>query len=208
MKNIFKITLLSLALAPLFTSCVEEDDVAIAPFRPLIFAETFPQEEINNNQPFDFPGWTNFIEAGSKKWIERYAAGTGFILFNPFGSPNEASNIAWAITPAINLDESSNEVLTFDSASNFVTSPANKLEVYISTDYDGNSANVLSSTWEPLDATVADNTTNGWIWVPSGQIDISSYSGNVYIAFRVVGASQAPLGGAFEIDNIKIFSAN
>ena len=203
MKKIFKLTFLTLACASLLPGCVEEDDAVIAPFRPLIFSETFPEEEINNNQPFDYPGWTNFIETGSKKWVERYASNMGFIMFNPFPT-TEASNIAWAITPAINLDSSNNEVLTFDTASNFVTTPDNKIEVLISTNYDG--TNVLAATWTPLAANVANNTTNNYTFVPSGEIDLSSYSGNIHIAFRVIGGQA--LAGLYEVDNVKVYSAN
>ena len=202
MKSIFKLTFLSLAFAPLFMGCVEEDDIEVAPFRPLIFSETF--EEVNNNQPFDYPGWTNFVEAGnpSKKWVERYVSNMGFILFNPHPT-TDVSNIAWAITPAINLDQTDNERLTFETASNFVTSPNNKIEILISTNYDG--TDVLAATWEPLEARVADNTTNGYVFIPSGEIDLSSYSGNIHIAFRVIGGQA--LAGLYEVDNIKVYSA-
>lgn len=204
MKNIFKTILIIVATVGVFSSCVQDDDFEIPPFRPLIFSESFPEEDINFNANFDFPGWINFAEAGSKLWIERDFDGSGYIQFSSFQS-NEASNIGWAITPGINLDATENEVLTFNSASNFVDNPANKLEVFISSDFDG--TNVLSATWTQLDAVVADNTTNDYLYIPSGNIDISGYSGTVYIAFKVTG-NGSTLDGLFQVDDVKVFTNN
>lgn len=200
MKKIF-ISIFAISTAFL-NSCSDENDFAVAPFTPLLFSEDFPEEDIDYNQTFDFDGWTNFAETGSRLWIERDFNNDGYIQFSPFGS-GEASNIGWAITPSINLDETENEVLTFESASNFVDSADNKLEVFISTDYDG--TDVLGATWEQLTATVADNTTNGYTYIPSGEIDLSGYSGNIHIAFKVTG-NDVDLTGLFQVDKIRIFS--
>lgn len=206
MKRIVGLAVLTLAGAGLFTSCVQEDDTALAPFKELIFSESFPEEEIDYNQVFDFEGWTNFAETGTKLWTERDFDGSGYIQFNPYGS-GQASNIGWAITPAFELAAGSNAVLSFSSASNFVDNPDNKLEVLISTNYDGNSANILTSTWTVLDATVADETTNGYTYIPSGEIDLSAYTGTVHIAFRVTG-NGTTLDGLYQVDDVKVYSNN
>ena len=132
MKNIFK-SFLAIATLSLAVSC--SDDTEIPPFKPLIFSEDFPEAEINYNATFDFEGWTNFAETGTKLWIERDFNNDGYIQFSSFGS-GQASNIGWAITPAINMDENIGEVLTFQSATNFVDNPDNKLEVFISSDME------------------------------------------------------------------------
>ena len=62
----------------------------------------------------------------------------GYIQFSSFGS-GQASNIGWAITPGINLDNTTGEVFTFESASNFVDNASNKLEVFISSDFSSGS---------------------------------------------------------------------
>lgn len=203
MKNIFlKITFAVFTLGVL-SSCTEEE-TDIPTVRPLLFNEDFPEDEINFNADFDFVGWTNFAEAGSKKWIERDFSGSGYIQFSSFGSGN-LSNIGWAITPAINMDATTNEVFTFNSASNFVSDASNKLEVLISTNYDG--TNVLAATWTPLSAVVANQTTNGYIYIPSGEIDLSSYTGNVHIAFKVTGSgTDTNLDGLFQVDDVKVYS--
>jgi hypothetical protein len=201
MKNIFK-SFLAIATLSLAVSC--SDDTEIPPFKPLIFSEDFPEAEINYNATFDFEGWTNFAETGTKLWIERDFNNDGYIQFSPFGS-GQASNIGWAITPAINIGEDANAVLSFSSASNFVDNPDNKLEVFISTNYDG--TNVLAATWTQLDAVVADNTTNDYTYIPSGEIDLSAYSGTVHIAFKVTG-NGTTLDGLFQVDKVKVYSNN
>ncbi len=206
MKRILGLAVLTLAGAGFFTSCVQDDDTALAPFKELIFSESFPEDEIDYNQVFDFEGWTNFAETGTKLWTERDFNNSGYIQFNPYGS-GQASNIGWAITPGFELNPGVNAVLSFSSASNFVDNPDNKIEVLISTDYDGNSANVLTSTWTVLDAVVADETTNGYTYIPSGEIDLSAYTGTVHIAFRVTG-NGTTLDGLYQVDDVKVYSNN
>lgn len=89
-------------------SCSNETD--IAPFKPLIFSEDFPEPEINFNATFDFEGWTNFAETGTKLWIERDYNNDGYIQFSPYGS-NQPSNIGWAITPEIQLGDGAGKIL-------------------------------------------------------------------------------------------------
>lgn len=204
MKNILKKIILSTIFVFSITSCSKEDDFAIADFIPLIFSEDFPEEEIDFNQTFDFEGWTNYAEAGTKLWIERDFQEDGYIQFSSFQS-NEPSNIGWAITPSINLDETENEVFEFESATNFVDNSNNKLEVFISSNYDG--INVLNATWEQLNVTVANNTTNGYVFIPSGKVDLSSYNGEIHIAFKVTG-NGTTLDGLFQVDKIRIYSQN
>lgn len=208
MKRIFGLALVTLVGAGFFASCVEEDDVAVAPFKEVIFAETFEPGDLVNNRVFAFEGWTNFAETGTKKWTERIVnSSLSFIQFNPFGSPSEPSNIGWVITPAIELEASDNAVLKFRSASNFVNSPDNKLEVLISTNFDGTAAGVTTATWTPLDADVADNTTNGYTYIPSGDIDLAGYTGTVHIAFRVTG-NGSNLAGLYQVDDVLVYSNN
>jgi hypothetical protein len=200
MKNSIKLILVFTWLAAV--SCSNETD--IAPFKPLIFSEDFPEPEINYNATFDFEGWTNFAETGSKLWIERDYNNDGYIQFSPYGS-NQPSNIGWAITPEIQLGDGAGKIFAFESASNFVDNPDNKLQVYISSDFNG--TDVLAATWTELDAVVADNTTNNYTYISSGEIDLSDYTGAVHFAFKVTG-NGSTLDGLFQIDKIKVYSNN
>ena len=207
MKKIFIITVaLSLGL---FTSCVKDDDFEIPKtIDKIYFSEDFPYTEINTGENLDFEGWTNFAEAGSKVWTEGQYREDGYIQFNPYKS-GDASNIGWAITPAIDLNGSASYFLSFSSASNFVNSKDNKLEVYVSSDYDG--LDVSAATWTKLNAKVADKDSNpeaSYTYVPSGEVNLSSYAGKtVHIAFRAIGNSTT-LTGLFQVDKIIVYSLN
>lgn len=203
MKNIFlKTVLLATLFLGVATSCVNDDDFEIPALRPIIYSEDF--NEIDYNMNFDYADWTNFAEAGTKMWIEREYQNDGYIQFSSYGS-GEASNIGWAISPALDMDAFTGEVLTFKSATNFVDNPSNKLEVFVSSDYDG--TNVLAATWIQLNAIVANDTTNGYTYVSSGNIDLSSYTGTLHLAFKVTGNGTS-LDGLFQVDKIKIYSSN
>lgn len=204
MKNIyFKTTFLSVVTFVLFTSCTKEADFDIPKVIPVYFSEDF--KTIDYNQDFDYANWTNFAEAGSKVWIEREYQNDGYAQFSSYQSGDD-SNIGWLITPSIDLTDAVNPKFSFTSASNFVDSADNKLEVFISTDYDG--TNVLAATWTKIDAVVADNTTNNYLYLPSGDIDMTAYIGKkINIAFKVTGNGN-DMAGLFQVDKVKVYTPN
>lgn len=167
----------------------------------IVFTEDF--ESAVDDTDLDFEGWTNFAQAGKIKWKERSSDDNGFAEFNPVGSGN-ASNIGWLITPGINKDSQSYTYLNFKAAQKEVRSASNILEVMISTDYDG--TNVLSATWRRLEASLPSQSTPSHEFVDSGLIDLSSYEGILYIAFKVTGNGRTTsLSGAYLLDDIFIF---
>lgn len=200
MKKILKKTLLLSFSVVLLTGCVNDDETAIPSLKVPFFSENF--NEIDFNQVLDYENWTNFAEAGTKFWIEREFDDDGYAQFSSFMSGN-ASNIGWLISPSIDLTGLDNVKVSFQSASNFVSSANNKLEVFVSTDYDG--TNVLAATWTKLDAVVADNTTNDYTYVPSGEIDLSNYTGQIHIAFKVTGSNT--LSGLFQVDKLNVYTS-
>lgn len=208
MKNIFlKIVLVAFTIS--FVGC-NEPETETPSFKSVVFKEVFDSYIVNDDEYLDFGDWTSFEQAGNKAWFEKETDNNGYLEFTSYLSGN-ASNIAWAISPKINMDQSQNEVLTFKTSTEYVTDANNKLEVFISTDFDG--TNVLAATWTPLTATIANNTTNigssdsnGFININSGQIDLSTYSGDIYIAFKGTGSgTNSALDGSLRLDDIKIF---
>lgn len=85
-----------------------------------------------------------------------------------------------------------------------INSPLNTLEIYISTNFDG--SNVTKATWIKLNAKVPSLSTPAREFISSGGIDLSSYSGNINIAFKYLGSGKdKTLNGAFMIDDVKMF---
>lgn len=209
MKNIFLKLTASVFILGAIMSC-EEPETEIHAFKPVVYKEMFNPNDLQEDEYLAMNGWTSFAQTGSVKWTEQDDDDNGYIQFTTFGSTTgDAVNVAWAITPKINLDNSANEVVTFKSAAEFVTDAGNKLEVYVSTDFDG--TNVLAATWTPINATIASVSTNattadGVLNVNSGQVDLSSYNGNIYVAFKATGSStNNNLDGSLRVDEIKIF---
>jgi hypothetical protein len=167
------------------------------------FAEDF--QSVKNNVNFTLPGWSNIVEKATKLWKSMVYGGNGYAEFNTT-STTAAENIAWIVSPKINMAGYKNAVLSFRSAQHDlkVDSPLNTLEVYASTNFDG--SNVTKAKWVKLEAKVATQSTPVRQFISSGGIDLSSYSGNIHIGFRYVGSGKdKTLNGAFMVDDVKIF---
>ena len=105
------------------------------------------------------------------------------------------------------MDAQSNEFLSFKTAQHHLDSPDNTIELFISTDYDG--SDVLAATWEPIAANFASQANDWYAFVDSGLIDVSSYSGTIYVAFKVVGSgTDTTLDGAYQIDDFNMIATN
>jgi hypothetical protein len=167
------------------------------------FDEDF--QTVKNNVNFALPGWSNIVQKASKLWKSMLYAGNGYAEFNTT-STTAAENVAWLVTPKINLGDYKNVVFSFRSAQHDlkVDSPLNSLEVYVSTDFNGSS--VTKANWTKLEANFPSLSTPSRQFISSGGIDLSSYSGNIHIAFKYIGSGKdKTLNGAFMVDDVRIF---
>ena len=211
MKKIFiKPIMLVALLAGLFSSCVKEDDFAIPalkiPFYEEKFQDVLPGGEIVDNTTFDLPGWTNFSEKGTLKWKEQIYRGDGYAEFNSYGS-GELENVSWLISPTVDISDYTDAKFTFQSAQNFISNDGNKLEVYVSGDFDG--TDVLGATWTKMEATVATKETKGYAFIPAGEIDLVAFqsAGKVNIAFKATGSgSNTSLDGLFQVNDLYVYT--
>jgi len=181
-----------------------EEDVVMTGKRNIpFFTEDF--QSVKHNVNFALPGWSNIVEKASKLWRSMVTAGNGYAEFNTT-STTAAENIAWLVSPKINLTDYKNSVLSFRSAQRDlkVDSPLNTLEVYVSANFDG--ANVTKAKWIKLNAKVPSLSTPTREFISSGGIDLSAYSGNINIAFKYIGSGKdKTLNGAFMVDDVKLF---
>lgn len=167
------------------------------------FAEDF--QSVKNNVNFTLPGWSNIVEKATKLWKSMVYGGNGCAEFNTT-STTAAENIAWLVSPKINMTGYKNAVLSFRSAQHDlkVDSALNSLEVYVSTNFDGSS--ISKAKWTKLTAKFPSLATPTRQFISSGGIDLSSYSGNIHIAFKYIGSGKdKTLNGAFMVDDVKIF---
>lgn len=154
-------------------------------------------------------GWTNFIQEGTEGFEAYVQGGTNFSLgvscrVGSFRS-DDASSIAWLITPAIDLDAQEGETFMFKSSNSF--SDGSELELLFSPDWDGTEANITSATWGVLPAAyiVQDSDFFG-AWFDSGIVDLSCGTGTIHIAFKYTGSGDADFDGTYELDEISIDS--
>ncbi len=143
--------------------------------------------------------WTIYNVSGSKDWTCNSSVGN--ISANAYGSTGNCND--WLISPALNLDNFSNEVLSFQSFSKYTDVNYPQLKAFVSNDYTG-TGNPESYTWQQLQFTASPQ--NSQAWTASGNIDISSIAGSsVYIAFQYVSSGTgAGTSSEWRIDDVII----
>ena len=207
-NNILKIVFLLALTSSVLTSCVKDDDFDIPSIRELILNETFETSTTGsgaNEVPIQLEGWSNYNTTNSRLWHARLFSSNKYAEFSSFFSASAANDEAWLITPALNLSTTSNEVFSFDTKIRFWEGEA--LTVLVSEDYDGTMAGLASATWVVLNP-ILPNSTQGDVFINSGNLDLSDYnSENVRIAFKYVGSKNG-VTTTYQIDNIKVFENN
>lgn len=203
MKIKFLKTMFLLALtSSVLTSCVGEDDYAIPTVFDYHFNEGFSESPIgsgSNEVPIALEGWVNYNATATRLWHARAFSNNNYAEFSSFYSANGTNDVAWLITPAIDLTATTGEALSFITKTRFAN--GYPLTAFVSTDYDGTTAGISTATWTQLTFTAP---TADDVFVNSGNIDLSAYeSDNVRIAFKYTG-SKAGVTTTLQLDNIKI----
>ncbi|MEN8776228.1 MAG: DUF5689 domain-containing protein [Polaribacter sp.] len=178
------------------TKCTTE---SLSDFSTILLNENFE----TTSGDINIAGWTNYSEKGTKLWrsyfdndVQSRAANIG-----SFRSGN-ASTISWLITKGIDLDTTSEEYFSFDTSTSFADSST--LEVLISSNWDGLETTITSANWEKLPARIASNSDDFRTFINSTYINLSNYTGTVYIAFKYIGSGDEDFDGTYEIDNVVI----
>ena len=168
-----------------------------------VFVETF--DDAVDGQDFQFEGWLNYAEVGGAVWTEQVYRGNGYAEFTAFRSGNPV-NIGWLITPGIDMDAQDGEVLNFQTEHAYPDAGHEPLELLVSTDWDGTEAGVATATWDVLDFTSSlEADFDSWFtFTDSGDIDLSGYSGTLYIAFRYTGSDTSNQNTTMHVDNVAV----
>jgi hypothetical protein len=170
----------------------------------LLLSEDF--ETAVPNTVFSPAGWKNIAEAGGKTFLGKITGNNRYAEISAFATSQPAV-ISWLILPPVNLNNSANEVLNFQTKDGFDNGAV--LQVYASTNYDGGNT-PWKAKWTLLKAVVSKGSVSSIAsdWVSSGNISLSSLSGVVYIAFRYDGADPSSAFDkrttSFQIDNVRI----
>jgi hypothetical protein len=189
--------------------------------------ENFETQTANSTVPYvpvTITDWQNNSEVGAKKFDARIFNSNKYANLSGFGT-NNGDIKTWLVTKGINLDATINETLTFETKQDFYMSSTtgggfpvpSDLQILISNNYTGIGNPWASEvTWTDVTAQATlspGSTTSNYptLFTASGAINLSSYSGTIYIAFKYSGfdntATTAVPGdktSAWEIDNIKV----
>ena len=117
--------------------------------------------------------------AGAKTW----RASSDYAEMNGYASSGQEDEEDWLVTNAIVLDNTTDELFTFQSSLSY-PKPGSDLTVLYSSDYSG-SGDPSTANWNALSPTMATSSS----YTHSGYVDLSSISGTIYIAFKYVGTT-------------------
>ncbi len=116
------------------------------------------------------------------------------------GTNNHASE-QWIASPAFDASSYTSLSIQFDNRKRYT--PYQDLELYISSDFAGDSASFASATWTKVTISTLDSDDSDYDWATSTD-DISALAGqsNAYIAFKYVSTDDQ--GGNWTVNNITI----
>jgi hypothetical protein len=175
-----------------------------APGTKLLLEENF--ERVIPYTELNLPGWKNIAETGNVSYVAKTADNNLYAEISAFATGRQGV-VSWLILPAVNLNNSANEVLSFITKDGFDNGAL--LQVFASTNYDGGNT-PWKAKWVLLKAMVSKGSlstiANGW--VSSGNISLAGFSGLVHIAFRYDGADPSSAldkrTTTFQLDNVRI----
>ena len=107
----------------------------------------------------------------------------------------------WLVSPAIDLDRSENETLTFKSRATF--EEGRILSVWLCNDVSDDP--IVKGSWHLLDVVIDDGSRDGSNkdFISSGPVDLDCIKGKIHLAFRYQG-SDPGMTTTYDIDQIMI----
>ena len=124
-------------------------------------------------------GWLNVQLKGNKNWFIKEFSGNNYASMS--GYKGTAPFDSWLITPAIDCSKMADKVMSFRTQVNAFGSTTTQFEVYVLS----GSSDPESAQLTKLNPALATAPASGYSsWVNSGELDLSSFSGIIYIGFR------------------------
>lgn len=139
-------------------------------------------EDFENVSGDEIPDtWTAYNYQGDKDWFindenngNHYASMTGF-------RGNQPPFETWLVSPALDIDAAGKKVFSFDSQIAAFGGGTNQLQCFVMTTNDPKTAVTTEVTNQ---INWASGTSGYSDWTPSGDIDLSNYTGTIFIGFR------------------------
>ena len=116
------------------------------------------------------------------------------------GTNNHATE-QWVISPSFSTTGYTGVTITFDNRKRYA--PYQDLELYVSTDFTGDSANFSSATWTQVTGLTLDSDDSDYNWATTTDLSLGADNqSTVYIAFKYVSTDAA--GGNWTVNNVVI----
>ncbi len=164
----------------------------------VIFYEDF--EGIGSTREIEEAGWMNVNRHfGAGKYVKRTSNDNGFLRISAYGTQEPVLD-AWLVSPVIDLDSSSDEVLSFDSRATF--NRGRLLTLWFTNDFEKDPG---EARWHQLEAKVSEGSSDGSNerFINSGRIRLDCLQGRVRFAFRYLGGDPSPSTN-YDLDNVLI----
>jgi len=159
--------------------------------------------------PVTLPYNEDFSDCNVQEWIavsvasnRDWTCGSGYQEINGFGG--DVASDDYLISPIFDLDQTTDEVLTFESWTRFADISYPRLELLYTTNYTGDPS---TTTWNnTLNVSVTWSAENSQVWATSGNIDISAINGaSVRFAFRYTSSGVGSGSTSqWRVDNILV----
>ena len=160
-----------------------------------IFNEDF--QGVFNNGDLTGLGWTNVnVSGGSELFESNSFSGDRYMKVSAFGT-GENPMETWMVSPAINLDGTTQEELSFEISANFETGQV--LTAHITENYTGDPT---TTEWTQLDVDIPVGSGGFGSFVLL-DTNISCLNGNVNVAFKYKGAAGSS-ETRYHIDDVKV----
>ncbi|WP_179344472.1 DUF5689 domain-containing protein [Winogradskyella ursingii] len=156
-------------------------------------------EDFSNFGTYASEGWTNTNVSGTDTdWFISSFSGNFYSRVSAFNSGNAEANV-WLVTPAVNMDSTTGEELSFDVEAAFDNGTI--LSVFVSTDFTGDPT---TATWQLLDATIPAGPSSGFGGFNTvGPINVSCIDGDAYFGFFYEGSDPSATT-RYHIDNVVV----
>ena len=151
----------------------------------------------NQDWEGEMNGWTFINEDGEMSWTVAQYSGNHYAYANGYSAGSAHANVDWCISPAFDLSNISNAVLTFRTATKF-TGPT--IKVFFSSNYDGVNPDTPGTVWDTLTGFALSQ--GNYEWVESGPVSLNYNNPNCYIAFKYTSTDTE--AAAWEVDDIML----
>jgi len=163
-----------------------------------IFTDDFQDDDIS-----DWLTVTPTYASANFSWHIASYDGAIYLSAAAFDGSDHAST-QWIVSPSFDANGKNSITVEFDNRMRYT--PANPLQLFVSTDFAGDSASFDAATWVEITGFDLDSDASDYDWEEgvSGTASIVG-SANTYIAFKYVSPDAG--GGNWTFDNVVVTTA-